>query len=370
MQNFTKWIVIIIVIILIIAGGWYYGKGEDGIADGSIKVGIVVPLTGKNAEWGQRVQKGVDIALEQVGDKNVQVIYEDFGDSLERAASAANKLITVDKVQVLFCQPSDACGAIAPIAQSNKVVILGFTNTPGFTKTGKYVFNMRGDAFDVGKMLGQFAVTKYKKAVIFYLNNPTQKGSHEGFAGAFRSGGGQVVLIDSHLDKDMDFRTVLARAKAEQPDILVFMSRVQNEVAMIKQARELGLNQPIIAGLGIDTKGFLDGSGTLAEDVIYPASTLVKNVEKPILKEALIKYREKYNETMPVWTAESYDAILLLNDAANKRLTDNDQIRDYLITPKNFPGLASNNNFNSDRLIIKSYSLFTVKNGQFVPLEQ
>ncbi|MFA5000990.1 MAG: ABC transporter substrate-binding protein [Candidatus Paceibacterota bacterium] len=371
MSNLTKWLAIVIIVILIILGVWYYGSKSTVPAEtGTIKIGAILPLTGKNADWGEKVKRGIDQAQLEVGTSSLNILYEDMGDSLDKAVMAANKFVSIDKVQVLFCETSDSCSAISPIAQANKTVLIGFTSTPGFTEGGDFIFSVRGESPAAGKKIAEFAIKHYQTAVVFYLNNATQKGSYEAFAKTFPALGGQILLAEGHTDKDADFRTLLTRAKSLNPQVLVFMSRVTNAVNLVKQTRELGLNQPILAGLGIDTAGFIKGLGSSAEGITYPAATVQPDPTDGARLATLENYKTKYNETMPVWTAESYDITKLLDSLARLGKTDSATIRESLAATKNFPGLASNSNFDEKRTIVKEYYLFTIKNGQFAPLEQ
>jgi len=300
----------------------------------------------------------------------MKVIYEDSEGNSEKAVSAAHKLINIDKVQVLMCQLSDVCSALAPLAQENKVILIGFTHTPDLTQVGEYVFNLRGNSTQAGKKLGDFAGDKYKTAASLYLNNPTGKGLYEGFKEAFESKGGEVLLMESHNRDDSDFRTSLTKAREKNPEVLLLASRYKNEIDLIKQARELGLDQPVICNLGTDTESFIDGLEDLAEGIIYPTAIVSYDTQNTELQSALDKYQKKYNEKMPMWTAESYDSIRLLASIINKEVQTTDKIKEELIKIKDFPGLAGNITFDETRTMVKNYYLFTVKNGQFVPYEE
>ncbi len=372
MNKNTKIIVgIIIAVIVIWIGYLIYQKQFQPTSKETIKIGAILPLTGNNTEWGEKPKNGIDFALWEVNkdEKFIEVIYEDSEGKSAKGTSAAQKLINTDKVQVLFCQLSDVCSAIAPIAQENKVVLFGFTNTPDFTKVGEFIFNARGESIDPGIKLGNFAASKYKKAAVLYLNNATQKGVAEGFKQEFENNGGKVVFMESHTNEQLDFRTSLLKAKEVQPDMLFFGSRVANTVSLVKQAKELNLTQPIICSLGIDTKGFLDGLGNLAEGIIYPGNAIsVENLDKD-LKAKVQLYQETHNEQMPFWSAESYDIVKLLGFIVKntKETLTADKIKDKVTSLKDFSGLTGMLDFSNERTVKKEYYLFTIKNGQFVP---
>jgi branched-chain amino acid transport system substrate-binding protein len=361
-------IISLIVMIIVVVGLSYIAINSFAVSeDKTIKVGAILPLSGKNAEWGDKTQKGIEFALNELDkEENLMIFYEDSASDSSKAITEAHKLIEIDNVNVLMCQLSDICSTIAPIAQENKIPLLGFTNTPDFTKTGEYIFNMRGDSTDGGKELGVFASSRYNKVVVFYLNNPTQKGIYLGFKDIFENNGRNIVLAFAHQDSTKDFKTELMKAKEENPDALLFASRPTNVIDLVKQARELGINQPIISTLGIDSKSFITSLGNLSEGIVYPTTVTDYDIDNVFLRNELEKYKQIYGENMPIWAAEGYDAINLLVKFASKRITSSEDIRDNLALTKTFAGLSGNNGFDEKRVVHKKIYIFVVRGGKFV----
>lgn len=340
-----------------------------------IKIGAILPLTGKNAEWGERVRKGIIFALKEVNQNQevISVLYEDSGPGVSAAISATYKLINFDKISVLFCQLSDVCNALSPIAQQNKIVLFGFTDTPSFSETGDYIFNLRGDATQIGKEAGNFAISNYKTVAILMLNNLTGKGIADGFAEIFEAGGGKILFNNLYNDQETDFRTTLAKIVATNPEVLLLGGRPKTAVDLVIQIEELGLSQPIIfhERNGIDTKEFLS-LGEAVEGIISPSAIISKNLTADQLK-ILQNYQERYQEPMPVWTAESYDAIKLLGIIAEQgkdSVLDASKIKSLLATVQDFKGLASTIDFTKTRIPKKEYQMVIIKSGQFAPYEE
>ncbi|MDO8486560.1 MAG: ABC transporter substrate-binding protein [Candidatus Staskawiczbacteria bacterium] len=374
MQKITKTIIFSLIVLTIIGLAIWFGVSRYTAPTTKeiIRIGAVLPLSGKNAEWGEWTKRGIELALEEANvSKKLNVFYEDSGEDVSRAVSAAQKLINIDKVEVLICQLSDVCSAVAPVAQSNKAVLFGFTNTPDFEKIGDYIFNFRGDARDAGKKLGEFASQKYKTAAVLYLNNATQKGVFEGFKKQFEQKGGQVVISESHIETEKDFRVSIGKIKEKNPQIILIATRPANFIDIVKQIKQIGLSQPLFGTLGVHgTKSIIDGLQELAEGIIYPAPVVDEQADNIILRAALERHKEKFNEPMPIWTAEAYDATKLLALLADGGAKDSDSIKNALVEVNGFLGLAGNIDFSSSRAVNKPYYLFTIKNGQFIPYEE
>lgn len=334
-----------------------------------LKIGALLPLSGKDAEWGERVKRGMILAgREESGKapKSLEIIFADSQSNVNVAIAEARKLINIEGVPVLFCQLSNVCSALAPIAQENKVVLLGLTEAPNLTEVGDYIFNLRGNSTGAGQRLGGFAVSQYKTIAIAYLNNPTHQGIYEGFQQIYEAEGSKILIAESHGEADTDFRTTLTKFKALDPAAILVSSRVANVVSFLKQAAEMGLERPIFLGLGIDTGGFLTGAGELAEGVIYPSAVVNYGADQAELKNALETYQAQYNERLPMWAAESYDGVRLLSYIVEAGANNAFNIKNALRQVKNFPGLSANISFDQTRAIVKEYQLFTVKNGQFI----
>jgi branched-chain amino acid transport system substrate-binding protein len=353
----------IFVLIVLVGGLFYLGMDGNSVKENKIKIGVVAPLSGKSSDWGQRTQRGINLALSEFKNSKLEVIYEDSASETEKAVTAANKLIEVDQVDVLFCQLSGDCSAIAPIAQRKGIVLIGFTSTPGFTKTGDYIFSIRGDSIYLGQDIGSFVNERYSKAAVFNLNNPTMTGAYQGFQKTFKK---EIVFSSSHDDKTIDFKTELTKAKEKNPDVLVFISRYQSVSLLVKQARELGMNQQIISVQGIDTRSFLESTGNLSEGILYGTAMVYEDTKNPELQKALVKYKELYQESMPLYSAEGYDATRLLNSVVNKGASNSEEIRDQFFKVKAFPGLSGSITFDETGLVLKEYHMFIIREGKFV----
>ncbi len=376
MTKTTKTILGIVIVIVLVGGIWYAASRKPieptlEIKE-AIKIGAVLPLSGKAASWGERTQRGIELALAEVNRDGevIEIIYEDCKGEPAEAVSAAQKLINIDKVQVLVVQLSGVSQAVAPITQEAKAVLFGFTSTPGFTEQGDYIFSNRGDSRDMGKALGDFAAKQgYKKAAIIHINNETHKGGVETFKEVFERNGGEVVFLEPHEKDESDFRTMLLKIKAGEPDVLLFSSRDKNVAMMLVQARALGLTQQVLSNQGIDTKAFLEIAGDAAEGIIYAQTIVYEDTPNPELQAALKKHQEQYGEPMSLYAANAYDVVKLLGKLIKEGAKTSLEIKNALMEIKGFPGVSGDITFDETGNVRKENKLFIIKNGKFVAYE-
>ena len=371
MNNMNKnWLIIGIIIVIVVVLIIFLQKPKE---EGVITIGAILPLSGKHASYGERTQKGIELALEETNKEKeiIKVIYEDSEGNSVKGATAAHKLVDVERVSVLITQLSGVSSAIAPIAQEKKVVLFGLTLTPNFTEIGDYVFRNRGDAIEEGKTIGKFALDHgYKKAAILYKNNPTGIGEAEGFKEVFENEGGEITFYENYEKGEKDFRTSLLKTKESQAELIVCPSRDQELALILRQARELGLDQQIFSTQGIDSQSLLENAGTLAEGLLYTRAVVYEESADPEVQAALKAYREKYDENMNLYAADAYDVVKILGQIAEDGVTTPEKIKKNLMKIRDFPGVSGLITFNEKGDCPKEYKVFTVKNGKFVPYEE
>ena len=96
---------------------------------------------------------------------------------------------------------------------------------------------------------------KLQKAAV-YIDNSSDyaKGLAEFFKKAYTEKGGTVVIEESYLQKDSDFKAVLTKIAAAKPEVIYVPGYYEEVGKICKQARELGITVPIIGGDGWDSR--------------------------------------------------------------------------------------------------------------------
>ena len=241
------------------------GCGEK--APSTIRVGVIAELTGDMPAVGESCKKAAQLAVKemndaggvQVGDKRykVELFIEDNAGKADQSASAAQKLITQQKVLAII-GPNATRYAIpaSEIAEGSKVLLITpWSTNPKTTvdaRTGapkKYVFRACfTDPFQ-GRVLARFAMDglKARKAAVLYdVASDYNKGIAEFFKATFEQNGGKVVAFETYTTNDRDFSAQLTKIKKAEPDV-VFLPNYYSEVPLqIQQARRLAIKAPFL----------------------------------------------------------------------------------------------------------------------------
>lgn len=335
--------------------------------DDSIKIGVILPLTGAASEIGNNILDGIIISSEyydSISSKKFSLIIEDSKLDAKQAISAANKLITVDKVKAIIgLASSTEALAVAPICEKNKIPMISSTaSTPLLSTAGDYVFRIYpSDVYD-GKILANFAneIKKLKTVSILYLNNDFGVGLKNNFITNYINGGGKVEQVETFLPNDIDFKTQLTKIKNKNSDALLVIAIDMQYLNIIKQIRELNIKSQILAPVTFDNPILVEKLGNAADNIVYSRpkyTTDQKTSQEKIFKE---KYFELRNSAPPLLTALGYDTYYILCEATRKVDFNQQMIKEQLYKT-NCDGVSGKIKFDENGDIIPEIELMIIK---------
>lgn len=356
-------------------GSLLAGCGGQQANENEIKIGSVLELTGGTATFGQSALNGVKLAFEEinaaggVNGKQLVLVSEDNKSEPAESANAVKKLIEQDQVTALIGFTASSNGlAGAPIAQASQVPLVSpATTNPKVTEVGDYIFRVCFiDPFQ-GTVGAKFAIDtlKAKKAAIFTdITSDYSKGLAQFFKESFTKMGGQIVAEESYAQKDTDFNAQLTKIKATNPDI-IYTPGYYTEVGMIaKQAKQLGMQQPLMGGDGWDSPKLAEIAGD-AINGSYLTNHYSSEDKDPKIQEFVKKFQDKYGETPDCMAVLGYDAAIVLADAIKRAgSTDKKAIRDALAATKDFPAVTANITLDENRNATKAAVILEMKDGK------
>ncbi|GAB4015760.1 MAG: ABC transporter substrate-binding protein [Bdellovibrio sp.] len=348
---------------------------QGAAADGpEIVVGAVFPMTGAIATYGQESVNGINLALKTLNEKGIKgkkiklVVQDNKGEPMESAA-AVRKLIEIDKVHaILGSVASSNTLAGAPIAQQAGVPLMTPASTnETVTQTGEYISrSCFTDAFQ-GVVMAKFAFEglNKKSAVIIVDNNSDySRGLASVFRAKFTEMGGKILSNDNDLtysQKDTDFRSLLQKVKRMNPEA-IFLPGYYTEVGlMIKQAREMGINQPFLGGDGWDSPKLQELAGE-AINGNYISSHFSAEDSDPRVQRFVSEYEAAYGQKPGAMAALGYDGIMVLADAFMRATSlSRSDIKDAINGTKDFIGITGNITIDENRNAKKSAVVLETK---------
>ena len=358
------------------------GCGGGSKASDEIKIGVVSEMTGSNATYGTSVVNGMKLALKEVNDKGgvngkkVSIVVADSKSEPAEAANAMSKLVNQDKTPVVMgIFTSSSAIAAANVSESAKVPFLaiGATN-PKVTlddKTGKVKPNTFRvcfiDPFQ-GTVGANFVLNekKKKKAVIFVDNSSDySKGLASFFKQAYTSKGGEIVGEEAYLQKDTDFKAVLTKIKTMNPEILYVPGYYEEVGKIIKQARELGMNLPIVGGDGWDSPKLSEIAGAGPLNNTFFTNHYSPDDTSEASKAFVDAYVKAYNQKPDAPAVLGYDGARLMIDAISRAGgTEGAKVSKALAETKNYKAVTGDTSLNETHDAVKSAVIIEFKDGK------
>ena len=353
-------------------------NGEPPVNRSTIKIGYFGDLSGPNYNFSQSAMNGVLMAaakINQLGGikgRQIDVVIEDDHGSPEESARLTAKLIDRDKVIAIIAGGvSGNSLAAAPKAQSSRVPLISPSSTdPAVTKTGDYIFRACFvDSFQ-GEVMASFAagtLEAKKAAILFDFNSPYGRGLTDFFELGFRKLGGEIVNKQSYKQGDTEFKGQLSSIKAAEPDV-IYIPGYYGDVALIaKQARALGLEQPLLGGDGWDAPELWQLGGD-ALNGSYISTHYSPNSPSPEIQSFVEEYKQRYGNLVPdAHAALAYDAARLLFDALERTgTTDSGPLRDALAQTKDFKGVTGLISIDADRNAVKPAVVLKLQDAAFI----
>jgi branched-chain amino acid transport system substrate-binding protein len=347
----------------------------------TIKVGLVVPLTGDVKTFGESTRNGAMLAVEEVNagggvnGKKIEVVATDDKNDPTETGNAGSKLIDMDRVVAVVGSVSSKCSVpLSDKCQTAGIPMISPTSTNPKVTVGEdgkrkdCIFRACFiDPFQ-GTVGARFAFDNLKAktaAVMYDVGNDYSKGLAEYFKAAFEKGGGKVTGFESYAKDDVDFSALLTKIKQSAPDVL-FIPDYYNKVGLIaKQARQLGLKAAFLGGDGWDSPDM----AKIAGDAInggYFTNHYSPDDPRPEVQEWVKKYQAKYGQRPDALATLGYDAALLLIQALKTAPNPKPaEIKAALQAVKDFPCVSGRITFDESGNPIKSAAVLEyTKDGQ------
>ena len=342
----------------------------------TIKLGDFASMTGTEAVFGQNVNKGTRLAIEEsnaaggVLGRTLELITEDDQSKPGESATVVKKLISRDKVVVILGEiTSGRTLEAAPIAQAAKIPLIspGATNTE-VTAKGNYIFRVCFIDDFQGTVMAKFArdTLKLKRvAILSSVSSAQSVGLAKYFRERFTSASTVIAAEQKYSEGDKDFRAQLTAIKAAGADG-IFVPGYYAEAALIcKQARDLGLTLPLLGVDGWESPDLLAIAGAAAEGC-YLSTHFSPESKAPVVVAFNERYQKRWGLSANALSVLGYDATMLAIDAIRRAgSTDGAKIRDALAATQDYPAVTGAITFDANRNPTKNAVVLTVKNGTF-----
>ncbi|MEO6050843.1 MAG: ABC transporter substrate-binding protein [Pyrinomonadaceae bacterium] len=340
------------------------GTGTTGNTGDTIRIGVYGDTTGATSSFGVSTKNGIQLAFDEinaaggVNGKKLEMVFEDDQGTPEKAKTVISKLINQDKVVAVLGEVASSNSlAAAPVAQDARIPMISPSSTnPKVTEVGDYISRVCFiDPFQ-GAVMAKFAANtlKAKTAAILGDNSSDySKGLTQFFEQEFTKLGGKVITKQSYAQKDQDFKAQLTQMRDQKPDV-IYIPGYYGEVAIIaRQARELGMDQPLLGGDGWDSPELWKLGGAALKNA-YISNHYSADNPAPEIQNFVKNYTAKFGVGPDSLAALAYDAAKVLADAIKRAGgTESVKLKDAINSTKGFAGVTGTITLDASRNAVK-----------------
>ncbi|MCE2099288.1 ABC transporter substrate-binding protein [Streptococcus thermophilus] len=364
------------------------GKSPDVTANAkgtkigdTIKIGVNMELTGAVAAYGKSEQNGIKLAVDEINKaggvdgKKIELVTKDNkSENAEASTSSTNLAIQSNVNAIVGPSTSGAVAAASLVSQKTGVPLI----TPSGTQDDltvdangvkKFVFRASFKDSYQGEVLAAYSYNNLnaKKVVLYYDNaSDYAKGIADEFKRKYK---GQIVTEATFTSGDKDYQSALTKFKDLDYDAVVMPGYYTETGIITKQARDLGIDKPILGPDGFSDEKFTELAGKKNASNVYYVSGYSTNVALSDKASGFIKEYEKAYKIEPnMFAALAYDSVYMIAESSKGAKTSVD-IADNLANLKNFVGVTGKMTIDKDHNPIKTALMVKRDNGEEVSAE-
>ncbi|HIU63942.1 MAG TPA: ABC transporter substrate-binding protein [Candidatus Avacidaminococcus intestinavium] len=316
--------------VLVGCGG---GAKKNAAEADEIVIGASFELTGGVANYGKSTLSGVKMAVDEynkaggINGKKIRLVESDNKSEPSEAGNSVTKLINQDHAVAIIGPATSGCvAASSQIATDAKIPLMAPVATAeNITvkdgKTKDFIFRACFiDPFQ-GQVMAEFAnkTLKVKNVAILYdASSEYSKGLTAVFTENLEKNGGKVVASEAFLAKDVDFKAALTKIKATNPEAIYIPAYYEEVAKIIKQAREVGLDCPLIGSDGWDSPKLAEIAGAAALDRTYFCSAYSAQDQEPSVQAFIKNYKAMFNAEPDNFAIHGYDAAIIVLEAIKR----------------------------------------------------
>jgi branched-chain amino acid transport system substrate-binding protein len=352
------------------------GTGDSCTIGGEVPIGAVLSLTGAAASYGESQQRGLELAAAQLAEKGgvtYDLRIEDDQTDPRQGITLFDQFVNDGVSLIIGPTLSNAAVQADPIAQEAGVPVLGISNTAaGVTEIGDYIFR---NSLTEQAVIPQTIATATEEfglqdVVVMYSNDDafTESG-YEAFAAALEEQGVTVSETITFSKADTDFRALLTQAQQSDPDALVVSALIEAAIPLVTQARELGIDVPIIGGNGFNNPRLMADAGQAAEGVVVGAAWNSAS-DNPENTAFLADFEAEYGSQPDQFAAQAYAGLMLVDQAVRANCAaDRESLKQALGELENVPTVLGEFSIDENRDAVHPAVVQVVRNGTFAVLE-
>lgn len=353
----------------------------------AVKLGALVPVTGKGAEWGYTARESIKIAQDEInkaggiGGVPLEVVFWDTQSKESEGIKGFKKLATRDKVlAVLGPCFSSIYEILAPQLERYKVSMISYCSSkPGLSAMSPWAFRntLTSDKQLDPVVKAWVAAYGIKTAVVIHdLEDAVSKAEGAKILPVLlKKYGVKLLGTLTYRTKDTDFSAQITKAKALGPDGVALGSCYQQAAGIVKEARKQGLAAPFVGGACAGAPGFVQLGGKATEGSYMSTAAWIDDPRPKV--QAYVEKIQAVNKGKkpPYGGPRAYDATYILKmvmedggvtNKADDLAADRDRVRKGWAALKGYDGVSGETTMNDVGDGSGASAILKVMDGKYV----
>ena len=294
------------------------------LAGRSVKIGAMVPLTGKGAEWGKSAKISMEMAQDEInaaggiGGVPLKIIFYDTHTKEAEGIKIIKKLVTRDKVLAVSgpCFSSIVELIFPMLEERLKTPVISYCSSkPGLSKMSKWGFRntLTSDKQLAPVVKAWLDEYKIKKVVIIHdiVDAVSKAEGTKIMPVLMKKNGIKVLDMLTYRTKDTDFSAQITKAKSLNPDGIALGSCYQQAAGIAKEARKQGLNVPFVGGACAGSPGYIRIGGKAAEGTYMSTAAWIDDPRSEVM-DYLNKFKKRSGGRKPPYGGpRAYDIVYI-----------------------------------------------------------
>jgi branched-chain amino acid transport system substrate-binding protein len=383
-----QWILLLVVALFALTAVGCFGgqdtgnqnQGTDVTFEGEIPIGVMLPMTGGMASFGEDMFSAIQIAADEInaaggilGKRVVLVQADDAGDPAT-AVNAATMLVSQEVVAVVGGYSS---GAVLPtlniyrdaripmvIAAANSTMIAG-ENVVGDNPGWAFQLNSSGD-HQADKAVGWFDHLGAERIALVHMGDAFSANLAHLTRDLWEDRNGEVVAYHVISEGQQDFSAIVTSIRAANPDVIYWTAYYSEGAPFIMQLRQGGFQGAIVVADGSASVRLLEIAGAASEGIYSTAPPVVDFI--PAAQGFITAYEARFRRSPGAFDGLAYDSMRLMADAIERAgSVDPEAIRQALADTDNFPALAGPVRFTDRNTLAESnFIILRAEGGSWV----
>lgn len=360
--------------------------GAVGEAAG-IKVGVMLPLSGKYSTYGESVLHGIECATGIYdpcsGPAGMMIIVRDSANPQTNAAAIVDELAEQGVVAIIGPLLSKDARDAALRSEQRGIPMISLAQLDGIAEMGDYIFrNSVTASSEVGTLVDYvFSKKKMKRFYILYPDNKKGLEYRDLFTGDVEKLGGKIVGKYGYAPNQMEFGNELrGRGSAEKAS--GFMDGVPQYDAMFipDSSRMVGYIVPTLAMMGTkdiqllgisrwDDPALIERGGEYVEGAIF-VDSFYKRSKESWVSTFVSKFNQAYGIDSTLLEALGYDTMRVIIAAVEEKgAKSRDMVKAAIARTANFPGVAGRISFDERGDTKRQLFVLTIRGGEIQEVE-